>query len=149
MRLPYHGGLLSAHMQDSPATRPGEVETMIGKWLGPDLSTPARQIRPVEGRTQRWASSGRQGSRLVTRVLIMVQDLQCRSVQALLARAWLTRRIWSSGAADTSASKRYHCCWLDAHMNMLPGRASKQQAEVSRIANRTRTESTLSGLRAC
>jgi hypothetical protein len=45
MRLPYHGGLLSAHMQDSPATRPGEVDTMIGKWLGPDLSTPAGQIR--------------------------------------------------------------------------------------------------------
>jgi hypothetical protein len=49
MRLPYHGGLLSAHMQDSPATRPGEVDTMIGKWLGPDMSMPTRQIRPSGG----------------------------------------------------------------------------------------------------
>jgi hypothetical protein len=49
MRLPYHGGLLSAHMQDSPTTRPGAVDTMIGKWLGPALSTPTRQIRPSGG----------------------------------------------------------------------------------------------------
>ena len=45
MRLPYHGGLLSAHMHDSPAMRPGEVDTMIGKWPGSLLSTPARRIR--------------------------------------------------------------------------------------------------------
>jgi L-ascorbate metabolism protein UlaG (beta-lactamase superfamily) len=42
--LPYHGGLLGAHMHDSRATRPGEVDTMIGEWLGVLPSTPARQI---------------------------------------------------------------------------------------------------------
>jgi hypothetical protein len=45
VRLPYHGGLLSAHMHDSLATRPSEVDTMIGKWLGVLLSTSDRQIR--------------------------------------------------------------------------------------------------------
>ena len=45
MRLRYHGGLLGAHMHDSRATRPGEVDTMIGNWLRALLSTPARQIR--------------------------------------------------------------------------------------------------------
>ena len=45
MRLRYHGRLLGAHMHDSRVTRPGEVDTMIGKWLGAMLSTPASQIR--------------------------------------------------------------------------------------------------------
>ncbi len=45
MRLPYHGGLLGAHMHDSRATRPSEVDTMIGNWLGVLLSTSDRQIR--------------------------------------------------------------------------------------------------------
>lgn len=49
MRLPYHGGLLGAHMHDSSATRPGEVDSMIGKWLGALLSTPTRQIRVSGG----------------------------------------------------------------------------------------------------
>jgi hypothetical protein len=62
----------------------------------------------------------------VTRVLILVQNLPVPSGSGPASPAWRTRRIWSSGAADTSASKRYHCCWLDAHMNMLPGRASER-----------------------
>jgi hypothetical protein len=41
----YHGGLLGAHMHDPSATRPGEVHTMIGMWLGAPLSTPSDQIR--------------------------------------------------------------------------------------------------------
>ncbi len=41
----YHDGLLGAHMHDSCATRPGEVDTMMGKWLGALPSTPTRQIR--------------------------------------------------------------------------------------------------------
>ncbi len=32
VRLPYHGGPLGAHMHDPSATRPGEVDTMTGKW---------------------------------------------------------------------------------------------------------------------
>jgi hypothetical protein len=50
VRLPYHGGPLGTHMHDSPVMRPGEVDTMIGKWLGALLSTPTRQIR-VSGAT--------------------------------------------------------------------------------------------------
>jgi L-ascorbate metabolism protein UlaG (beta-lactamase superfamily) len=42
--LPYHSGPLGAHMHDPSTTRPGEVGTMIGKWLGALLSTPTRQI---------------------------------------------------------------------------------------------------------
>jgi hypothetical protein len=49
VRLPYHGSLLGTHMHDSPVTRPGEVDTMIGKWLAAQLSTSARQIRVSGG----------------------------------------------------------------------------------------------------
>jgi len=48
--LPYHGGLLGAHMQDPYATRPGEVGTVIGEWLGARPSTPTHQIH-LCGRT--------------------------------------------------------------------------------------------------
>jgi len=48
--LPYHGGLLGAHMHDPYATRPGEVGTMIGEWLGAPLSTPTHQVH-LCGRT--------------------------------------------------------------------------------------------------
>lgn len=44
MRLSYQGGLLGAHMHDPSANRPGEVRTMIGKWLGAPLSTSSDQI---------------------------------------------------------------------------------------------------------
>jgi hypothetical protein len=50
MRMSYHGDLLAAHMHDSSATRPGEVDGMIGRWLGALPSTPTRQIR-VSGET--------------------------------------------------------------------------------------------------
>ena len=53
VRPPYHRGLLGTHMHDSSATRPGEVNSMIGKWLGaltcfsksmkPLLKSPARE----------------------------------------------------------------------------------------------------------
>ena len=46
--LPYHGGLLGAHMHDPSATRPSEVGSMIGNWLGTLLSRPAHQIRLSE-----------------------------------------------------------------------------------------------------
>lgn len=49
VRLPYHGNLLGTHMHDSLATRPSEVNTMIGKWLGVLLSTLLRQIRVSGG----------------------------------------------------------------------------------------------------
>jgi hypothetical protein len=45
MRLRYHGRLLGAHMHDYCATRPGEVDTMIGTWPGALLSTPTHQNR--------------------------------------------------------------------------------------------------------
>jgi hypothetical protein len=44
VRLPYHGHLLAAHMHDPSATRPGEVDTMIGIWLGALLSTRSHWI---------------------------------------------------------------------------------------------------------
>ena len=49
---------------------------MIGKWLGAPLSTPGHQIR-LSGGTDAEADfgSGLQGTRLVTRVLIIVQNL--------------------------------------------------------------------------
>jgi hypothetical protein len=50
VRLSYQGGVLGAHMHDSRATKPSEVDTMVGKWLGVLLSTSDRQIR-LSGRT--------------------------------------------------------------------------------------------------
>lgn len=49
VRLPYHNGLLGAHMHDPSATRPGEVDTMTGKWLGAPLGTPSHQVRLSRG----------------------------------------------------------------------------------------------------
>jgi hypothetical protein len=39
VRLRYHGGLLGTHMRELSVSSPGEVDTMIGKWLGALLST--------------------------------------------------------------------------------------------------------------
>lgn len=52
--MPYHGGPLGAHMHDPSATRPGEVDTMIGKWLGALLSRPSHQIRLGRGMNAGW-----------------------------------------------------------------------------------------------
>lgn len=49
VREPYHGGPLGAHVHDPSATRPGEVDTMIGKSLGALLSRPSHQIRLGRG----------------------------------------------------------------------------------------------------
>jgi len=45
----------------------------------------------------------------VTRSSLSSRTFRCRPVRALPARAWRTRRTWSTGAANTSTSKRYHC----------------------------------------
>ena len=46
---PYQGAPLGAHMNDPSATRPDEVGTMTGKWLGALLSTPPHQFRLIDG----------------------------------------------------------------------------------------------------
>ena len=87
MRLRYHDDVLGAHMYDPSPTRPAEVDhdRQVARC---SADTPARQIRLSGGTDAVGLGSGLQGTRLVTRVLIIVQNLPVPFDR----RVWLERQ---------------------------------------------------------